>query len=77
MKMKGLTTFSSGAVVVRYICFQAVSVYFYVLVSHSGIVSYLSEYKTPPFNKLCFSVDCVQNMFNCVSDDCLMFGSRQ
>ena len=71
------TTFSNRAVVVRYVCLQAVSVYFYVLVSCSGIVSYLSVYKIPPFNKLWFWEECVQNMFNCVSDDCLMFRSRQ
>lgn len=52
--MKGLTTFSSRAVVVRYICFQAVSVYFYVLVSCSGIVSYLYEYKVPPLTSFGF-----------------------
>jgi len=49
--MKELTTFSNRAVVVRYVCFQAVSVYFYVLVSCSGIVSYLSVYKIPPLQQ--------------------------
>ena len=71
MKVKGLTTFSSMAVVVRYVCFQAVPVYFCVLVSYSDIVSYLYEYK------LWFLEECVQDMFNCVSDDCLMFRSKQ
>lgn len=75
MKVKELTTFSSRAVVVRYVCFQAVPVYFYVLVSCSDITSYLYEYKIPPFNKLWFLEECIQDMFNCVSDDCLMFSS--